>query len=269
MTEYMSSRSILKPRFRILKKCRSFTKMIIPTWSDQRRSPDESGLDIKLFYYLQMNSVKSCQIAFCAEPRRLTKACCGNHQTSRQGTDRKLAGVSPPFSHHSSNVTMMLLHAFCAEVLWPGPFLLSCHLSKLSKYFPWVHLIDSWAENSRDIRWQRSPCSGAVAASSKAYVEAHEGSPWWLWMPFSPVELLAAGRPPEVSLDISKDALERWTLSKTSGCGCSMIKSVQVPADSEKAKNLVLWVAFSCVFILQIQTYFQGASVSLLGKRCR
>ena len=42
-----------------------------------------------------------------------------------------------------------------------------------------------------------------------------------------------------------------------------MIKSVQASADSEKAKHLVLWVAFS-VFILEIQAYFNGASLSFL-----
>ena len=75
---------------------------------------------------------------------------------------------------------------------------------------------------------------------------------------------IAAGRPPEVSFDISKDALERRTLSKTSGCGCLIIRSVQAPADSEKSKDLVLWVAFFSVFILQMQAYFNGASLSFL-----
>ena len=55
---------------------------------------------------------------------------------------------------------------------------------------------------------------------------------------------IASGRAPEVSLDISKDALERRTLSKTSGCGCSIIRSVQASADSDSS-NPVLWLAFS------------------------
>ena len=46
--------------------------------------------------------------------------------------------------------------------------------------------------------------------------------------------------------------------------GCTF-RSVQALADSEKAKDLVLGVAFS-VFILQIQAYFNGAFVSLLDK---
>ena len=60
-----------------------------------------------------------------------------------------------------------------------------------------------------------------------------------------------------------KDALERRTLSKTSGCGCSIIRSVQASADSDSS-NPVLWLAFFSVFILQMQAYFNGASLSFL-----
>ena len=78
---------------------------------------------------------------------------------------------------------------------------------------------------------------------------------------------IAAGRPLAVSFDISKDALERRTLSKTSGCGCLIIRSVQASPDSDSS-NPVLWLAFFSVCILQMQAYFNGASLSLLDKLC-
>ena len=61
----------------------------------------------------------------------------------------------------------------------------------------------------------------------------------------------------------SKHALERQKLPKTSGCGCSIIRSVQASADSDSS-NPVLWLAFFSVFILQIQAYFNGVSLSFL-----